>query len=277
MAHGKHRTARSRRWRGTGLGTIGQGAAPDGRVPARLPQRHDRRQGHRAGRVLCRTRARPCCGSTIPAMAQAAARSRMAPSAAGPTTHWPHRCADARARWSWSVHRWADGSPCGRRSHARIASPRCLALPRRPTSPKSLMWQAMSFEQRAALMRDGVLQVPSQYGEPYPITRGLIEDGRTRLLLEQKIALDCPVRLLHGQRDPDVPWEIALRIAEQVTSAGCAGDAGEGRRPPVVAAAGPGAADRNVGRAASEIQIGVVRRRGHSGHTVRQDAAKTRA
>ena len=61
------------------------------------------------------------------------------------------------------------------------------------------MWQAMTFEQRATLMRDGVLHRPSQYGEPYPITRALIEDGRTRLLLNAPIALDCPVRLLHGQ------------------------------------------------------------------------------
>jgi pimeloyl-ACP methyl ester carboxylesterase len=46
----------------------------------------------------------------------------------------------------------------------------------------------------------------------------LIEDGRKHLLLDAPIALDCPVRLLHGQRDPDVPWEMALRIAEQLSS-----------------------------------------------------------
>jgi pimeloyl-ACP methyl ester carboxylesterase len=87
-----------------------------------------------------------------------------------------------------------------------------------PDFTEVLMWQAMSFEQRAVLMRDGVLQAPSQYGEPYPITRALIEEGRTRLLLEGPIAIDCPMRLLHGQCDPDVPWEIALRLAEQLTS-----------------------------------------------------------
>jgi pimeloyl-ACP methyl ester carboxylesterase len=80
------------------------------------------------------------------------------------------------------------------------------------------MWQAMTFEQRATIMRDGVLHVPSEYGDPYPITRILIEDGRTRLLLNDPIALDCPVRLLHGQCDPDVPWEMALRTAEELTS-----------------------------------------------------------
>ena len=86
-----------------------------------------------------------------------------------------------------------------------------------PDFTEALMWQAMTAEQRTTLMRDGVVNRPSQYGEPYPITRGLIEDGRTRLLLIAPIALDCPVRLLHGQDDPDVPWELSLRIAERVT------------------------------------------------------------
>lgn len=85
---------------------------------------------------------------------------------------------------------------------------------------EALMWQSLSFEQRAQLMQHGVIHVPSQYGDPTPITRALIEDGRNHLLLSAPIALDCPVRLLHGQADPDVPWEMALRIAEQVTSAG---------------------------------------------------------
>jgi pimeloyl-ACP methyl ester carboxylesterase len=80
------------------------------------------------------------------------------------------------------------------------------------------IWSAMTAEQRAMLERDGVMRRPSRYGEPYPITRALIEDGRSRLLLDAPIALDCPVRLLHGQADPDVPWQIALRIAERLNS-----------------------------------------------------------
>ena len=87
-----------------------------------------------------------------------------------------------------------------------------------PDFTEALMWQAMTFEERATLMRDGVLPVPSVYGDPYPVTRALIEDGRGRLLLNAPMAIGCPVRLLHGQRDPDVPWEMALRIAEQVSS-----------------------------------------------------------
>jgi pimeloyl-ACP methyl ester carboxylesterase len=98
----------------------------------------------------------------------------------------------------------------------RIAA--LIGIAAAPDFTEVLMWQAMNFEQRATLMSDGVLQVPSQYGDPYPITRALIEDGRNHLLLNGPIAIDCPVRLLHGQRDPDVPWEFALRIADQLTS-----------------------------------------------------------
>ncbi len=87
-----------------------------------------------------------------------------------------------------------------------------------PDFTETLMWHAMIPAQRDTLMRDGILHVPSQYGEPTPITRALIEDGRNHLLMDHPIAIDCPVRLLHGQRDPDVPWETALRIAERVTS-----------------------------------------------------------
>jgi pimeloyl-ACP methyl ester carboxylesterase len=87
-----------------------------------------------------------------------------------------------------------------------------------PDFTEKLMWEAMTFDERARLTRDGILRVPSQYGEPTPITRALIEDGRTHLLLEGPILLDCPVRLLHGQADPDVPWEMALRTAERLVS-----------------------------------------------------------
>ncbi len=85
-----------------------------------------------------------------------------------------------------------------------------------PDFTEELMWQAMMPEERARLERDSVLHVPSQYGDPTPVTAALITDGRTRLLLDRPIPLRCPVRLLHGQRDPDVPWQTALRLAERL-------------------------------------------------------------
>ena len=86
-----------------------------------------------------------------------------------------------------------------------------------PDFTEELMWAAMAPPERAALMRDGVLRVPSAYGPDLAVTRGLIEDGRRHLVLTGgPIAVGAPVRLLHGQRDSEVPWETALRIAERV-------------------------------------------------------------
>ncbi len=88
-----------------------------------------------------------------------------------------------------------------------------------PDFTEALMWEAMSFAERDALMHHGVIEVPSQYGPPTPITRELIEDGRDHLLLGGSIDVCCPVRLLHGQLDPDVPWEMALRLADVIEGA----------------------------------------------------------
>jgi pimeloyl-ACP methyl ester carboxylesterase len=73
-------------------------------------------------------------------------------------------------------------------------------------------------EARTAIARDGVWLRPSRYGEPYPITRNLIEDGRRHLILPQGLDLDCPLRILHGDRDPDVPWQHGLRTFEAIRS-----------------------------------------------------------
>lgn len=85
-----------------------------------------------------------------------------------------------------------------------------------PDFTEDLMWAEFSAEQREAILRDGVWMRPSEYGAPYPITRALIEDGRDHLLLRGAIAIEAPLRILQGQRDPDVPWRHALRIAEAV-------------------------------------------------------------
>jgi pimeloyl-ACP methyl ester carboxylesterase len=87
-----------------------------------------------------------------------------------------------------------------------------------PDFTEAMMWEAMTFEERAILMERGVVEQPSDYGAPYPITRALIEDGRTQLVLGGPIPITAPVRLLHGQADRDVPWEFSLRLAAQIAS-----------------------------------------------------------
>lgn len=87
-----------------------------------------------------------------------------------------------------------------------------------PDFTEALMWPAFDAAQRAVLMRDGVIHLPSQYGEPTPVTHALIEDGRRNLLLGRPIPLHCPVRILQGMADPDVPWRHALRLVEALES-----------------------------------------------------------
>jgi pimeloyl-ACP methyl ester carboxylesterase len=88
-----------------------------------------------------------------------------------------------------------------------------------PDATEDLMWGLMPPEQRAALNRDGHIRVPSEYGpDGYLITAKLIEEGRHHLLLRGPIGLRCPVHLLHGMRDPDVPFETSLRLAERLQS-----------------------------------------------------------
>jgi len=87
-----------------------------------------------------------------------------------------------------------------------------------PDFTEELMWKSFSDEVKREIETTGVWMRPSEYGDPYPITRGLIEDGRTHLLLGAGIDIGCPVRILQGAQDPDVPWQHAFRLAECLPS-----------------------------------------------------------
>ncbi len=87
-----------------------------------------------------------------------------------------------------------------------------------PDFTETLMWDAMSPAEQTAFMAAGRKEIASDYGDPYIITRALIEDGRTQRLLGGPIAIACPVRLLQGQRDDDVPWETAVTLARLLAS-----------------------------------------------------------
>lgn len=80
-----------------------------------------------------------------------------------------------------------------------------------------LMWDGFSPEIRDVIAREGAYLRPSLYAdEPYLITRGLIEDGRRHLLLDGTIETGCPVHILQGMQDVDVPWRHAMRLVEQL-------------------------------------------------------------
>jgi pimeloyl-ACP methyl ester carboxylesterase len=81
---------------------------------------------------------------------------------------------------------------------------------------EELMWKNFSPEARHEIETNGVWLRPSAYGEPYPITRALIEEGRNHLLLGGSIDVGCPVRILQGAQDPDVPWQHAFALAHRL-------------------------------------------------------------
>jgi pimeloyl-ACP methyl ester carboxylesterase len=87
-----------------------------------------------------------------------------------------------------------------------------------PDFTEQLMWNSFSDEVREEITTRGVWMRPSEYGDgtPYPITRALIEEGRNHLLLGSAIEVGCPVRILQGAQDPDVPWQHAFALAHRL-------------------------------------------------------------
>jgi pimeloyl-ACP methyl ester carboxylesterase len=77
---------------------------------------------------------------------------------------------------------------------------------------EELMWKRFPPNARDDIETKGVFLRPSQYGDPYPITRGLIEDGRNNLFARKPFDPGRPVRILQGLEDPDVPWSHTLDL-----------------------------------------------------------------
>ena len=83
-----------------------------------------------------------------------------------------------------------------------------------PDFTEDSMWANATKAQREALMTDGQIALPSDYGDPYIITRRLIEDGRDHLVMRDKLLLPFPVRFLQGTADKDVDMAVALRLLD---------------------------------------------------------------
>jgi pimeloyl-ACP methyl ester carboxylesterase len=81
---------------------------------------------------------------------------------------------------------------------------------------EELMWKRFSPAVRREIEQSGVWMRPSAYSEqPYPITRSLIEEGRSHLLLGGLIETGCPVRILQGVEDTDVPWDHTVELVSR--------------------------------------------------------------
>ena len=101
-----------------------------------------------------------------------------------------------------------------------------LAIPERvaalvgiAAAPDFTAW-GFSDEQQAELLAGETVLEENAYGpQPTPTYPGFWNDGQATLVLGEEISLTCPVRLLHGQHDPDVPWETSLRLAQALRSA----------------------------------------------------------
>jgi len=92
-----------------------------------------------------------------------------------------------------------------------------IGLAPAPDFTEALIWHGLTDDERDRLTRTGRLEIPSDYSEePTTITFALIEEGRRHLLLSAPIGIRCPVRLLHGMSDPDVPYRLSLELAERI-------------------------------------------------------------
>lgn len=86
-------------------------------------------------------------------------------------------------------------------------------------APDFTFW-GFTQDQKMTILREGRLEEASPYGDtPVVTTRGFWESGEGLRLLHGPIAIDCPVRLLHGQADPDVPWQYSLELMKLIRSA----------------------------------------------------------
>ena len=80
------------------------------------------------------------------------------------------------------------------------------------------MWKNFTEDQKKEVLNKGVLYLPSDYSEPYPITRYLIENGRQNLVLCEPLELTCPVRLMQGTEDTAVTRETALKLFDHINA-----------------------------------------------------------
>lgn len=88
-----------------------------------------------------------------------------------------------------------------------------------PDFPRRLVLPSLDAAQKAALERDGVVLLPSEYGEPLPLTRRFVEESIAHELLDRDLEIACPVHILHGRQDQDVPLSLSFALIERLVRA----------------------------------------------------------
>lgn len=85
-----------------------------------------------------------------------------------------------------------------------------------PDFTEDIIWNRMDDMMRATLTRSNIVYIKNNYGEPYPITKKLIEDGRKNLVMHDPLNLSFPIRLFHGTADEDVKMDVPLNLIEHI-------------------------------------------------------------
>jgi len=93
---------------------------------------------------------------------------------------------------------------------ARVAG--LITIAAAPDFTEDGFWASFNADIRKCLTQEGVVYIPSNYGDPYPISKRLIDDGRAHLLLRKPLEFSFPIRLLQGDEDEDVSVELANKL-----------------------------------------------------------------
>ena len=87
-----------------------------------------------------------------------------------------------------------------------------------PDFTASMLAEELPPEMKEEVRREGVIYRPSDYGDPLPFSLALIERSAAHLVMTSEIEVTCPVRILHGMKDADVPWRQSLKLMENLAS-----------------------------------------------------------
>jgi pimeloyl-ACP methyl ester carboxylesterase len=93
-----------------------------------------------------------------------------------------------------------------------------IGLAAAPDFSEDIYHHEFSEEHRRHLAQKGIVYMPNDYADPHPLTRHLFEEARNHLLLNKTIPIHFPVRLIHGKKDADVPWQKSEKTLEKLAA-----------------------------------------------------------